>query len=57
MSEISQGYQGGVSRISKMQGEMKQKPSKTLVTQKNPGWSSLTLPSGLAISGTRSHLR
>ena len=31
----------GVSRISKVQGEMKQKPSKNISHTKNPGWSSL----------------
>ncbi len=30
---------------------------KNISHTKHPGWSSLTLPSGLAISGTRSHLR
>ena len=29
-----QGYQGGVSRMSKMQGEMKQKPSKNIIRTK-----------------------
>ena len=34
ISDISQGYQGGVSRISKMQGETKQKPSKNITHTK-----------------------
>ena len=37
ISEITQGCQGGISRISKIQDDMKQKPSKNVSHTKNPG--------------------